>query len=100
MSPRPPASIMGVSPIENRFMPVVVKLLIVAFLLFIMFSLGQGLYFMLTDRSQTDRTLNALKRRIGVSVLLFALLMIGLATGIIPGMNPSPLAPPPATKSD
>jgi hypothetical protein len=81
--------------VENPFMPVAAKILIIAFLLFIVFSLGQGLYFMLHDRGQSDRTLDALKRRIGLSVLLFALLIIGLASGVLPGINPSPLARPP-----
>ncbi len=59
------------------------KLLIAAFLILIVYNLGAGLYYMLTDRSQSDRTVNALTRRIGLSVLLIVLLLIGIATGFI-----------------
>jgi len=59
------------------------KLVIAAFLLLIVYNLGAGLYYMLTDRSQSDRTVNALTRRIGLSVLLIVLLLIGIATGLV-----------------
>jgi putative copper export protein len=59
------------------------KLLIAAFLILIVYNLGAGLYYMLTDRSQSDRTVNALTRRIGLSVLLILLVLIGIATGYI-----------------
>lgn len=59
------------------------KLLIAAFLILIVYNLGAGLYYMLTDRSQSDRTVNALTRRIGLSVLLIVLVLIGIATGFI-----------------
>lgn len=59
------------------------KLFIAAFLILIVYNLGAGLYYMLVDRSQSDRTVNALTRRIGLSVLLILLLLIGIATGLI-----------------
>ena len=49
----------------------------------IVFNLGAGLYFMMTDKGQTDRTVKALTRRIGLSVLLIILVIIGILTGII-----------------
>jgi len=58
-------------------------LLILAFLIVIVYNLGAGLFYMMSDRGQTDRTLNALKRRIGLSVLLFLLVIIGIVTGVI-----------------
>lgn len=58
-------------------------LVIIAFLVVILYNLGAGLYYMMTDRGQTDRTLNALKRRIGLSVLLILLVILGIATGVI-----------------
>ena len=58
-------------------------LLILAFLIVIVYNLGAGLFYMMSDRGQTDRTLNALKRRIGLSVLLILLVMLGIATGVI-----------------
>lgn len=57
--------------------------IIVGFLAFIVFNLGAGLYYMMRDRGGSDRTLNALTWRIGLSVALFLLLMLGFATGII-----------------
>jgi succinate dehydrogenase/fumarate reductase cytochrome b subunit len=58
-------------------------LFIVGFLLVIVYNLGAGLYYMMADKGQTDRTLNALKRRIGLSVLLILLVILGILTGVI-----------------
>jgi putative copper export protein len=58
-------------------------LLIIAFLGLILYNLGAGLYYMLVDRGTTHRTVNALTRRIGFSVLLIVLVLIGIATGVI-----------------
>jgi succinate dehydrogenase/fumarate reductase cytochrome b subunit len=49
----------------------------------IVYNLGAGLYFMMTDRGQTDRTVKALTRRIGLSVALILLVIIGILTGFI-----------------
>ncbi|HKE47608.1 MAG TPA: twin transmembrane helix small protein [Rhodanobacteraceae bacterium] len=49
----------------------------------IIYNLGAGLYFMMTDRGQTNRTVKALTRRIGLSVLLIILVIIGILTGLI-----------------
>lgn len=45
-------------------------LVIVAFLILIIWNLGAGLYYMLTDRGESKRTVNALTRRIVLSVAL------------------------------
>lgn len=58
-------------------------LVIVAFLLLILYNLAAGLYYMLVDKGTTDRTVNALTRRIGLSVALIVLVVLGIATGII-----------------
>jgi putative copper export protein len=58
-------------------------LIIVAVLLLILYNLGAGLYYMLVDKGTTDRTVNALTRRIGLSVALIILVIIGIATGLI-----------------
>jgi len=58
-------------------------LIIVAFLLLILFNLGAGLYYMLVDKGSTHRTVNALTWRIGLSVALMLLLILGIATGVI-----------------
>lgn len=58
-------------------------LFIVAFLGLILYNLGAGLYYMLVDKGTTKRTVNALTRRIALSVLLILLVIAGIATGII-----------------
>jgi succinate dehydrogenase/fumarate reductase cytochrome b subunit len=58
-------------------------IVIVILLAAIVYNLGAGLYFMLSDKGQTDRTLKALTRRIGLSVLLIALVIVGILTGVI-----------------
>jgi len=59
------------------------KVLIIIFLAAIIYNLGAGLYFMMTDKGQSDRTVKALTRRIGLSVILIILVIIGIWTGII-----------------
>jgi putative copper export protein len=58
-------------------------LLIVAFLVMIVWNLGAGLYYLLVDRGQTKRTVRALSWRIGLSVALFALVVLGIWMGWI-----------------
>jgi putative copper export protein len=58
-------------------------LLIVAFLVLILYNLGAGLYYMLVDKCTTKRTVNALTRRIMLSVALILLVAGGIATGVI-----------------
>ena len=59
------------------------KLVIIVFMVVIVYNLGAGLYYMLTDKGQSDRTVKALTRRIGLSVLLILLIILGILTGII-----------------
>ena len=63
--------------------PELKTLLIVAFLIAIVWNLGAGLYYLLVDKGQSKRTVNALTWRIGLSVLLFALVALGIFTGVI-----------------
>ena len=58
-------------------------LVVVAFMVVIVYNLGAGLYYMMTDKGQTDRTVKALTRRIALSVLLILLIIAGIATGVI-----------------
>ena len=58
-------------------------LIVVAFLLVILWNLGSALYYLLVDRGQSKRTVNALTRRIGFSVRLILLIVVGLWTGVI-----------------
>ena len=48
-------------------------ILILIFFAAIIYNLGAGLYFMMTDKGDSDRTLKALTRRIALSVLLIFL---------------------------
>lgn len=59
------------------------KAIIIALLLFVVFSMGQALTYLVKDEGKSDRVVNALTKRIGVSVLIFILLMVGSATGLI-----------------
>jgi len=58
-------------------------LLIVAFLLVILWNLGAGLYYMLVDKGQTKRTVNALTKRIALSVALILLVILAIYMGWI-----------------
>ncbi|MDI9238622.1 twin transmembrane helix small protein [Lysobacter sp. LF1] len=58
-------------------------LLIVGFLGLIVYNLGAALYYMLVDRGESRRTVRALTRRIALSVLLIALVAVGIHTGFI-----------------
>ena len=57
--------------------------LILLFFAAIIYNLGAGLYFMMTDKGGSDHTLRALTRRIGLSVLLILLVIIGIWAGLI-----------------
>jgi len=59
------------------------KILVVLVLLTIVGSLFSGLFFLIRDKGASDRTVRALTVRISLSVLLFVLLMIGYATGLL-----------------
>ncbi|GAB3730583.1 twin transmembrane helix small protein [Luteimonas pelagia] len=58
-------------------------LLVIAFLVVIVWNLGAGLYYMLTDRGESKRTVNALTRRIGLSVALILIVMLAIWMGWI-----------------
>jgi len=54
-------------------------------LLGILGSLFSGLFYIYRDRGTGDRTVRALTLRIGLSISLFLLLLIGFRLGFIPG---------------
>ncbi|MEZ0471393.1 MULTISPECIES: twin transmembrane helix small protein [Luteimonas] len=58
-------------------------LLVVAFLILILWNLGAGLYYMLVDKGETKRTVNALTKRIGLSVALILLVILAIWMGWI-----------------
>ena len=61
------------------------KIVVILFLAFIVGSLASALYFMVKDRGQGERTVRALTVRIALSIVLFALLMLGYYFGLITG---------------
>ena len=58
-----------------------IKVLAVSVLALILISLASGMVYLVKDKGQTDRTVKALTIRIALSVSLFALLMLAVATG-------------------
>ena len=58
-------------------------LLIVAFFIVILWNLGAGLYYMMSDKGRTKRTVNALTRRVAVSVALILLVILAIGMGWI-----------------
>lgn len=58
-------------------------LLIVAVLILILWNLGAGLYYMLVDKGQSRRTVNALTRRIVLSLALIIGVVIAAKMGWI-----------------
>ncbi len=71
-----------------------VKFILILLLGFIVISLFSGLFFLVKDKGQTRRTVNALSLRIGLSILAIVVVMIAGATGVIE-FRPNPLSAPP-----
>jgi len=61
------------------------KIVVILFVLLILASLGSALFFLVSDRGQSKRTVKALALRVGLSVTLFLLLMAGYYFGLVPG---------------
>ncbi|ASJ71153.1 twin transmembrane helix small protein [Granulosicoccus antarcticus] len=72
-----------------------VKFILLLLLGFVIVSLFTGLYFLVKDKGQTNRTVNALSVRIGLSLLAIVIVIIAGATGVIE-INPRPLSIRPA----
>ena len=61
------------------------KIVVILIFIAILASLGSALFFLVTDRGQSKRTVKALAIRVGSSLGLFLLLMAGYYFGLIPG---------------
>ena len=61
------------------------KIVVILFLVFIVGSLFSALFFMVRDKGQGERTVRALTVRIALSLVLFALLILGYHFGFITG---------------
>ncbi len=60
------------------------RIVTIAFLVLILLSLGSAMFYLIRDKGQSDRTVKALTIRVGLSISLFLLLMLGHYFGIIP----------------
>lgn len=67
-----------------------IRITILLTLFVIVASLGSGLFYLIRDRGESRRTLNALTVRITLSIILFVLILVGFLTGTI-APNSSPL---------
>lgn len=72
-----------------------IKILVLAIFFGILISLGSGLYYLIKDKGDSRRTLRALTLRVGLSVGLFAFLMLLVALDVIQphGLYPQGTAP-------
>jgi Protein of unknown function (DUF2909) len=71
--------------IRLGYTEMVVKIVVILFLLFIVGSLASALFFLVRDKGSGERMARALAMRITLSVILFALLMLGYYFGFITG---------------
>ncbi|HET7268421.1 MAG TPA: twin transmembrane helix small protein [Oleiagrimonas sp.] len=62
-------------------METVYKIALVVMLFVVIFNLGQALYYMMTDKGRTNRTVWALTRRIALSLVLIAMVVLGIWMG-------------------
>lgn len=59
------------------------KGLVILLLLSVLYSLFSGLVFLVRDQGQSKRAVKSLTLRITISLILFLILFIGFATGLI-----------------
>lgn len=66
-------------------MDIIVKLPVLIVLGFIIFSLGEGMYFLTKDDGDVDKTrvVRALTIRITLSLVLFGMLILGYLFGLL-----------------
>jgi len=59
------------------------KIIIAIAFILIFASLGSALFFMMRDKSKTNRTVKALTYRVGFSIALFILILVANYFGLI-----------------
>jgi hypothetical protein len=64
-------------------MTIIIKGIIVALLVFVVFSLGSALYFLVRDPSSSTRVVKALTWRMSLSLVLFCFLIFAYWMGWI-----------------
>ena len=60
------------------------KVVVLLFICLILLSLGSALYFLVKDKGTSTRAAKALTWRVVLSLVLFALLMLGFHFGFVP----------------
>ncbi|GLQ91923.1 hypothetical protein GCM10007901_08730 [Dyella acidisoli] len=73
----------NVEPAWDSHVETIYKVALVIMFLVVIFNLGQALYFMMTEKDESKRTVWALTRRISFSLLLIAMVIIGIRMGWI-----------------
>jgi hypothetical protein len=59
------------------------KIIVISMLLLIGYNLFSALYFMMKGEKHNPKMVKSLTWRVGLSILLFTLLLLGLYTGVI-----------------
>jgi len=62
---------------------VIFKIVVVVLLVIVLISLGSALYHLVSHKGNSDKLVKSLTWRIGLSVFIFILLLVGQATGLI-----------------
>ena len=62
----------------------IVRYVVLIFVALILASLGSALYYLFKDKGGSDRTVRALTYRVGLSITLFIMLMLGYYFGWLP----------------
>ncbi len=60
-----------------------VKFFIIACLVAIVLAMASGLFFLVADKGESKKMVNVLSVRVGLSVLLFLLLLLAWSQGLI-----------------
>lgn len=60
------------------------RYVVLIFVILILASLGSALYYLFKDKGGSDRTVRALTYRVGLSITLFIMLMLGYYFGWLP----------------
>jgi len=68
------------------------KIVVVLLLLAVIISLTSGMFFLVNDKGESNRTVKSLTIRITLSIALFLVLIVGYFTGMIQphGIYPDP----------
>ena len=76
------------------------KILIITSLLVIVYTLGSSFLFLIRDKGEGTRAVRRLSWRVGLSLLLFILILAAMATGWLKPGNSGPVRYPSELQSD